>query len=176
LLFCTEEISQLMEALLNMTDGDATRINELISQAKLKLSTYQAGQAHLVSGAGSVGRGRGALQPRLEAPPPPPPQHGVPCPTADDEIPPERTHFRDMDRIWLGATSRSCSTDLASIRWLARRIRQDQLSAPTKRQGYARVRPSQVMRPTSIASSDFRLFGGAVESLSSAAAELDSIV
>jgi hypothetical protein len=171
LLFCTKEISQLMDALLNLTDGDTTRINELISQAKLKLSTYQAGQANLVSGAGSV-VGRGALQPQDA--PPPPPQHGVLYPTADDEIPQERTHFRDMDRIWLGPTSRS-SSDLASIRSLSRRIRQDQLSAPTKRQGYARVRPSQVMRPASIASSDFRLFGGAVENLSPAA-ELDSIV
>jgi hypothetical protein len=161
LRFCTEEISRLMEALLHVTDGDTTRINELISQAKLKLSTYQAGQAKLVSGAGSAGREARGLKRRLETAPP----------TADDEIPPERTHsFRDVDRIWLGAASGSGASELASIRSLSRRIRQDQVSAPAKRQqqGSARVRPSQVMRPTSMASSDFRLFGGA--------AELDSIV
>jgi hypothetical protein len=145
-----------------MTDGDATGINEVISQAKLKWSIYRATLVDLPSEPASIE----TLQ--VEAPP----QVGI-YPTADHEI--QHMHLEEVGRIWLDSISRSCSTDLASIMSLSRRIRRDQLLAPINGQEYAKITPSQVMRRASIASSDFRLFDGIFE-IPFTAAESDSMV
>ena len=80
----------------------------------------------------------------------------------------------DIDRISLDSISRSSSADFASLKSLARRIRDNQSSELTNSQEYASIRPSKVMRRTSLGSSDLRLFDG-ISDISSIAAESDSM-
>jgi hypothetical protein len=86
----------------------------------------------------------------------------------------EQVSVMEIDRTSPDSVSCSSSADFASLKSLARRIRKNQSSGLTNSQEYASIRPSKVMRRTSLGSSDLTLFDG-VSEISSVAAESDSM-
>ena len=70
------------------------------------------------------------------------------------------------------SASHSSLTDFASMKSLSYRIRRNQSLASVNAQEYARIKPSKVMRPASVASSDLGLFDS-VSKISFVEAESD---
>jgi hypothetical protein len=82
----------------------------------------------------------------------------------------DQPYCGEVDRMSLDS---SPLTDLASLESLSGRIQRNQSSALHNGQECAKIRPSQVMRRTSFASSDLRLFDG-ISDISSVAAGSDT--